>query len=454
MHKFPIGIGNCSLTYLYMLGAALAKLFQDYLISLDDIKYELDYNIFHIITILKPHKLIRVLYGYISFIIFGTFFYYISEKLKNNKKIEAKKSALQQNFIVNKINFTLRVKIELIIICGIYSLIKVFRKIASFYKVGDLDFWIFNIIFISLFMHYYFRIHIYKHHKFSLIFIFFTNLCLLFIAAAIKKNSDPTIFKKHTWKCLFIIIMYIIFSLASSLSKVASKKLMDINYVSPYKFIFFIGIIGTFFTLITLIFTSTISCGSNSQYCKVKKFDIKNNSSSTYLDSIPLYFSDMKSVYNNKDYKSFYIEIFIVIPLYLLANFGEFVFEILIISYLNPNYILISDCIYFGTIKLIEYIFKGDYSPKKFWVEFIAEILTLLGYTIFLEIIELRFYGLDKDLKKNITERSIRDSVINDIDFDINQGNDDNEDKDDKDSDEDSFDEKKNSVEMRIMTSS
>ena len=427
MIKFPIGIGNCSLTYLYILGAALLGLFQDYLISLDDIKSGMNYNIFHIKTVLKQHKLIRVLYGYISFIIFGIIFYYISEYLKDNKKSKSKKSTLQQQFIVNKTNFTSKIKKELIIICGLYSLNKVFRKIASFFKVSDLDFWIFNIVFISIFMYYYFRINIYNHHKYSLIFIFFTNLCLLFIAASIKKNKEPTIFNKHTWKCFFIILMYIIFSLVSSFSKVASKKLMDINYVSPYKLIFFIGIFGFFFTLISLIFTSIINCGANSKYCKIQNSVIKNNSTSTYLDNIPLYFSEMKNIYNNKDYKAFYIEIFVVIPLYSLANFGEFAFEIVIILYLNPNYILISDCIYFGTTKLIEYIFKGDYAPKKFLVEYIAESLTLIGYTIYLEIIELRFCGLDNDLKKNITERSIKESLVQEIDFDINERIDDNE---------------------------
>lgn len=91
--------------FIYDRGC-FSKIISDYLISLDDKKYELKYNIFHIITVLKPHKLIRVLYRYISFIIFGTLFYYISEKLKDNKKSETKKSSLQQKFLINKIRFT------------------------------------------------------------------------------------------------------------------------------------------------------------------------------------------------------------------------------------------------------------------------------------------------------------------------------------------------------------
>ena len=109
-----------------------------------------------------------------------------------------------------------------------------------------------------------------------------------------------------------------------SFARVASKKVMDINYLSPYKIICFIGIIGVFFTLIILIFASTISCGPSSGYCNLKKYYEKKNTTYSYLDNIPIYFSDMKNVYFNKHYKDFYIEIFIVIPLYLIASFGYF----------------------------------------------------------------------------------------------------------------------------------
>ena len=463
MLKIPIGIGNCSLTYLYMLGPFLFNLMQDYLLSLDSIKYYLKKNIFGIETVLNNHKLIKLIYIYISYIIFGTLFYYLSIfGEKNNDKVKIQQKDIQKNLIVNEIKknpIDSKVKIEFYIIFGIFALNKVLRTVVSYYKISELDFWIFNIVFISLFMYKYLRIHIYKHHIYSLGFIFFTNLCLLFIAASFRKSSDKeTTFEKHTWKCLFIIIFYIILAVTISFARVDSKKFMDINYLSPYKMIFFIGIFGLFFTLITLIFTSTISC-NNSAYCNTKKtntyFNYTNNINVTYtintsyLDSIPLYFSDLKNVYKEHNYKYFFIEIFIVIPLYLVSNFGVIAFEMIIILYLNPNYILISDCLYYATIKLIDYVFRGDYATKKFCIEYIAEILSLFGYLIYLEIIELRFCGLDKDLKKNITERSIKESLVQEIDFDINQGIDD--DKDDKNSD-DEEDENKKAIEMGLMT--
>ena len=47
----------------------------------------------------------------------------------------------------------------------------------------------------------------------------------------------------------------------------------------------------------------------------------------------------------------------------------------------------------------------------------LTEILSILGYAIYLEIIELRFFGLDKDLKKNIIRRSFRETPLKPLNF-------------------------------------
>ena len=447
MSECPIGFGNCSFYYLYLFVSAAAKLLQDYLLSLEDIKTYLKYNIFHIETILKSHKLIRVLYRYISFILFGLLFYFISiNKRKNNKNTKNSndnkkdenelKSSNKKKFLVNTIKHTRKTLFALIIVSGFYTLVKVIRKVISFYKVSDLDFWIVNIVFVSIYMSKYFGSHFYKHQKCSLIFIFVTNFILLSISANIPKNGGVNIIKRLGWECLFIFIAYIIFSWISSWAKVASKKLMDLNYISPYKIIYFVGISGSIFTIIALIITSSISC-KNKEYCKVNKME--NNSS--YLDSVPIYFSEFSKKYNDGLFKDFYLEIFIVTPLYMMANFIDFTFEILIIFFLNPNYILISDCIYYGATKLIGYAFKGEYKTSKFCVDYTAEILALMGYIIYQEIIELRFCGLNDDIKKNIMKRSIRESILKEIDLNISASMDDN-------SDDDSDEEDKSNIEM------
>jgi hypothetical protein len=186
------------------------------------------------------------------------------------------------------------------------------------------------------------------------------------------------------------------------------------------------GLFGSIFILITLIFTSIISCSENSKYCKVKKYITDTNDKYlSYLDSVPIYIIELKNVFQNNDYKEFFLEIFVVTPLIICANFIEFTFDMLIILYLDPNYTLISETIYFGTTKLIEYKIKGDYSPSKFTFDYLAEIFALVGYTIYLEIIELRFCGLNNDIKKNIIKRSVSDSSLTEIELSISYNSDD-----------------------------
>ena len=63
--------------------------------------------------------------------------------------------------------------------------------------------------------------------------------------------------------------------------------------------------------------------------------------------------------------------------------------------------------------------------------------ILLLGYAVYLEIIELRFCNLDKDLKRKIMERAQRDTIIKHADYN-------DEDEDNSDFDESYTEEKNN----------
>ena len=74
MKRCPIGIGNCSIYNLYIFLAFIFHLCEDYLLSLEDIKDNFKNNLFGFSPVLKKHKIVRLLYKYFGFIIFGTFF--------------------------------------------------------------------------------------------------------------------------------------------------------------------------------------------------------------------------------------------------------------------------------------------------------------------------------------------------------------------------------------------
>ena len=82
----------------------------------------------------------------------------------------------------------------------------------------------------------------------------------------------------------------------------------------------------------------------------------------------------------------------------------KYLFETLIIYHLNPNYVLISDNMYYSIRKIITLI----YDPKdiKTYLKLLGEIIALFGYFIYLEIFQLKCFGLNYDTRLSITRRS------------------------------------------------
>ena len=130
----------------------------------------------------------------------------------------------------------------------------------------------------------------------------------------------------------------------------------------------------------------------------IKKYICINEKNNTnyYFDSIFIYFHDLKN--------SSLIKEIILTFFYLIFCFFEFTCEIMTIYYLNPMYTLIKDNLYYFCMRIILFI-RLSFGTKQFIILEMAEILALLGYSVYLEIIELNFFGLDKDIKKSIINR-------------------------------------------------
>ena len=174
-----------------------------------------------------------------------------------------------------------------------------------------------------------------------------------------------------------------------------------------------------------------------------------NNVTQYYYDNLFKYFEELGDIIKSDDLKyEFYFEIFLITPLYLAINFFEFLCEILIIYYLNPNYVLIRENLYYFVLRFIFILVnKEDYQKyitlKQFFILQTSELLALLGYLVYFEIIELRFCKLDKDLKKNIANRGDRESRITKNPDNSKDNENDNYNEDDKSSNTESFIEEK-----------
>ena len=438
MSECFIGIGKFSKYYFYILGTSLLKLLKNFLFGFSSINPESRKGLFGFMPELSKHPLVQSLYQYISYIIGGILFnYIISRNLmsENINKNNNKKNSLIFKYIIHNKQYQGSENISIFgifIVCFFYFLHQTALNAMYLFNFDGLDIWTFDIIFILLFMDTYFIINLYKHKKYSIMFILITCTPLLVFSSflsytnhddteeqSIRDNNTYKIIEIMTGSIFYFIAIFIIFIFLSciiSYARVKTKVLIDIYYISPYKIIFYIGLFGFILTLIILILTTIFSCKGNEKiipnYCLIKKDD---NSKEYYYDNINFYFNDIK---NNLSTIEFILEISLVTPIFLIVNFFEMTCEILTIMYLNPTYLLIRDNLYYAFAKIIFILFfinknfEHYITLKQFLILETSEILALIGYSVYLEMVELRFCELENDLKKNIIERGDRETEI------------------------------------------
>lgn len=284
-----------------------------------------------------------------------------------------------------------------------------------------------------------FIVEIFKHQRYSMFFVIIVCSILLLLStffpynASSEYNSYQKV-KDITGSYLMFIPILIIFIALTGMTSffiVYSKILMEIEMFPPYILILITGITGLILNIILLVITSISKCTMDNF---LHNICIVVNEAGQYYDNLLIYFSNMKSRYDDDSQKTnFFLEIFLVIPLYLVFSFGEYVCLIYSIYYLNPNYTLIKEPIYFGILRLIFLFYNiNDLSPflylSQFFLLELAEIFAFFGYLVYLEIIELRFCGFDANLKRKIMNRTDHEKIetMNELNI-INDGNYNNE---------------------------
>ena len=400
-----ISCGEISSLHLYILYSIISKCIKDFILSFRLVKEGSKSGIFGE-SELDSHILIKSFYKYMSFIIFGFAFLCFTKK-RNGRKKKSKYVYINAKPRISHTSI-----IHLLAACILYVLFLELIEISYSLQFHDFDLWIFNIVFALVFLSIYYSIKHYKHQKYSLLFIFFTNFILIIIKTFYPKKSNAYTVTKNffgsEWFSIAIYLLYILNSILISYARVLCKVLMEFKYISPYTIIGLIGIIGLSFVSVLIAISSKNECTGDKIYlCTIYDLNYKKNETSNYYDSINIYFKNLN--YNFNNYKSkFWTEVFLISPLNLFINFMQFYYEIILIYFLNPIYILISDSLYYGTISLLNFIFlknKNSDNIIKFFLNLLSDLFAFFGYIIYVELIELNFFGLNKNLRRVIIER-------------------------------------------------
>ena len=291
-----------------------------------------------------------------------------------------------------------------------------------------MKFWPLEYIFLIIFSKKILHRILYKHQKVSMIAIIiccsiiaiFISLLPITVEYKSKIIKDWNIYDliiQIGWYFIpIIIILYLIAMVMNSYSTISFKWLIDIQYITITRIIMYIGIIGFIFSFALFFIFSNIPCGENNE-------DNRNNNLNKICqlnDTTNLYYENYRYLSQvNKD-ANFYIDIFIVLILYLGASFLNIFFNFMIIKNLDPFYLVPIDSIYYAITDMIDYfimigINKDRVSTKrhiKFAMRVLNNLLGTFLSLIFFEIIELHFCGLDQYLRRYILKREDLDKQI------------------------------------------
>ena len=431
-NKCFISLGKCSRLYLYILGSGLFKIFSLILLGSNNISED-GIGLFGFCPIFNSFNFIQSIYIYIGYIIFGIIFYCFKDvdKIFDSTGLKRRKSGLMNNFIHNKpIKNTKKTKIYMFLVCLAFVFYIEIKKVLYIEGFQFFNFWTIEIIFMFLLWRNYFIIDFYRHHKVSIIFNVSICSTLLLTASFLPTslsgenpgNSYQNLNDKlgNYFYCILFIFVFVILSLIYSFSRIYSKVLMQIKFISPYIIIFLFGITGLFVSLISSIVSYFIN----------------------YHDNIINYFSALRSVLDEGKAYKFYLEILVIYPLYTFTSFMELTFEILTIYYLNPFYVLMTNNLYYGISEFLSFMLNLSSDGlviTHFILAELSEIFAAFSYMVYLEIIELNFCGLNYNLKKHIILKG--EDEFNRIS--VYQRNEIKKEENDDDSDEENKDENK-----------
>jgi len=377
---------------------------------------------------LYKHSRVYEIFKNIGVFIFACVFYKI-EAMKNKKKVSSQRtlsfSSTKSNNEIIYIFNDLEDEIGSISILNFIFVITIYVCIEQlsdiFFQLGLMifDFWMFELLIISYINAKMFKLKIYRHQMFAIVFN--SIICLLFrlpyfIISFSMKKDKRILFVKSKWYIVLGIFIYIMIITIRAYSYTKIKWFIDLKYISSTKLLIFIGFIGILFSSISCIIGTYIKCSEKINFCEVKD---NNNSNITYIDNFNIFIENISGL---KGTSELIYEI-IVILFGMIFKFFFFYYNILIIEYLTPVHIIFYNSIFYFIIKIIAIIYNKinnnlflnesgqfDYNIQLYTIlDILGNFIAIFGFLIYLELIELRCCQLNYNLREAISKRSIDD---------------------------------------------
>ena len=247
------------------------------------------------------------------------------------------------------------------------------QKILSYVFIDNIDynFWIFDMIFLSLFSYIVLKIKLYIHQ-------YLTIGIMIILGISINVINLYDVEDKNRYKNILLVLLI---EIIYSLSMVINKFLMEYRFCSPYEISFSQGIFGLIINTILLTIFSHIEM-KNEKYQNIEYMGKK------YLDNFYQFT------------KGINIKIILVFIVSMICRLSFNLFSIITVKNYTPSHIAL-----ILLIGEITFIFNSEIDWK-FFTKIIILIILAFSLLVFTEIIELNFCGLQKYTRKNIAERA------------------------------------------------
>ena len=378
---------------------------------------------------LAYHPHCKNIFMFLGMFIISFFLYKYEEKLSENKfdickskdsnsKRGCFKSIKKNEELKKKLNNKtkfLRILIIIIITC----IIECLKGIISVFII--VSFWAVILLIIPYTNAKLFYLETYKHHKCSIIFSFSVLIIVQLTSFILLLQSDEkSIYKEYFWLLPIGIIIVLLYIIMISYFYSKMKWFMELNWISLTKLFMIYTLVGLSINIIICLILTFVKCGGDakSYFCFIK--DKQDN---YYIENIFLYFEKISEIYEEDKFDFVFLVLKVLLCIILISFYIYFFFSTL--KNLNLEYYYFSRSLIDILIRIIPLfqnkIFKGYYFAKKeedyqlkleiFLLNIIGDCLSIVGFLIYLEIIELNFCGFNYNLRTSIIERSIRDSI-------------------------------------------
>lgn len=300
--------------------------------------------------------------------------------------------------------------LNIFIVVIIWELIECIQDLI--FNLIIFDYWALGLLMISFVNSKIFKLNVYKHQKIAIIFNSIISIVFQFSYFYIQLQSyeDDHIYIKYKWLIPIIIIMqlFLIFTEVYTITKL--KFLMELEYISPHKLLIFYGLIGIIIYFIFCISISFFKCPAllKNYICEVRK-----NEGDYYIENIFVYLEKFSNLDKIKTVKKL-----IIIVLGIIFNSLYMYYEVLIINYLSPiHYLFYNSIVRFisDIISLIIDLISNKDSETEIILSIVGNFFCLIGFLIYLEIIELNFCQLNYNIRARIDERGkgdLNDNII------------------------------------------